>query len=327
MKPLRREFLHLASAAVAITLVMPCGHTAWSQPATQTIKLLVPYPAGGVADFLARLLAEHIGRVQGQTMVVENRAGANAVIGAEAVARSIPDGKTLLINSQDLITTSHVRKLSYDPLASFEPICYLGNSQTVIIVNGASPYRTLADLIGAAHDKPGELTVASTGPGGVHHIAAEMFKRAAKVDMTYIPYPGAPPQINALLGQHVTSAFMSYPNISEQLAAGTLRAVAVASPTRIGALSEVPTVAQSGYDDFDADTWWGVVAPAKTPKDTLSQLAGLFSAALAAADVKTKLIEQGLNPVGACGRDYEVRLHKYYDSYGRAIREANIKGE
>ena len=171
MKPLRREFLHLACAAVAITLVMPCGHTTWSQPATQTIKLLVPYPAGGVADFLARLLAEHIGRVQGQTMVVENRAGANAVIGAEAVARSIPDGKTLLINSQDLITTSHVRKLSYDPLASFEPICYLGNSQTVIIVNGASPYRTVADLIDAARDKPGELTVASTGPGRVHHIA------------------------------------------------------------------------------------------------------------------------------------------------------------
>jgi tripartite-type tricarboxylate transporter receptor subunit TctC len=260
-------------------------------------------------------------------MVVENRAGANAVIGTEAVARSIPDGKTLLINSQDLITTPHVRKLSYDPLASFEPICHLASSQTVITVSGASPYRTLADLIDAARDKPGELTVASTGPGGVHHIAAEMFKRAAKVNMTYIPYPGAAPQINALLGQHVTSAFMSFPNISEQLAAGTLRAVAVASPTRIGALSEVPTVVQSGYGDFDADTWWGVVAPAKTPKDTLSQLAGWFSAALAAADVKTKLVAQGFNPVGACGRDYEVRLRKYYDAYGRAIREANIRGE
>src|SRR5262252_7819162 len=148
MKLLLREFLHLAGAAIAFTLFLPCDHTAWSQPA-QTIKLVVPYPAGGSADFLARLLAEHIGRVQGQPMVVENRAGANAVIGAEAVARSIPDGKTLLINSQDLITTSHVRKLSYDPLASFEPICYLASSQTVITVNGASPYRTLADLIDA----------------------------------------------------------------------------------------------------------------------------------------------------------------------------------
>jgi tripartite-type tricarboxylate transporter receptor subunit TctC len=326
MKLLRREFLHLAGTAVAITLAILCGHAAWSQPA-QTLKLVVPYPAGGVADFLARLLGEHIGRVQDQTMVVENRAGANAVIGTEAVARSIPDGKTLLINSQDLITTPHMRKLSYDPLASFEPICHLASSQTVITVSGASPYRTLADLIDAARDKPGELTVASTGPGGVHHIAAEMFKRAAKVNMTYIPYPGAAPQINALLGQHVTSAFMSFPNISEQLAAGTLRAVAVASPTRTGALSEVPTVVQSGYGDFDADTWWGVVAPAKTPKDTLSQLAGWFSAALAAADVNTKLVAQGFNPVGACGRDYEVRLRKYYDAYGRAIREANIRGE
>jgi tripartite-type tricarboxylate transporter receptor subunit TctC len=198
MKLLRREFLHLAGTAVAITLAILCGHAAWSQPA-QTIKLVVPYPAGGVADFLARLLGEHIGRVQDQTMVVENRAGANAVIGTEAVARSIPDGKTLLINSQDLITTPHMRKLSYDPLASFEPICHLASSQTVITVSGASPYRTLADLIDAARDKPGELTVASTGPGGVHHIAAEMFKRAAKVNMTYIPYPGAAPQINVTL--------------------------------------------------------------------------------------------------------------------------------
>jgi tripartite-type tricarboxylate transporter receptor subunit TctC len=323
VKLLRRRFLHLAGAAAAIILIMLCHHTAWSQP-TRTIRFVVPYSPGGSVDFLARLLAEHIGRVQGQMIVVENRAGAGAVIGAETVAHAIPDGNTLLINSQDLVITPHLRKLSYDPLASFEPICHLTSSQTVIIVNSASPHPTLADLISAARAKRGDVTVAGTGVGGVIHMAVEMFKRAAKADTTYVPYPGAAPVLNALLGQHVTSAFVSFPNILEQVAAGALRALAVASSTRIG---EVPTVAQSGYGDFDADVWFGVVAPAKTPKDTLSQLAGWFSAALAAPDIKAKLVAQGLNPVGACGRDYELRLRKYYDAYGRAIRETNIKAE
>jgi tripartite-type tricarboxylate transporter receptor subunit TctC len=278
-------------------------------------------------DFLARLLAEHIGRVQGQTVAVENRAGASAVIGAESVAHATADGNTLLINSQDFVITPHVRKLNYDPFTSFEPICHLTSSQTVIIVNSASPHRTLADLISAARARPGDVNVAGTGVGGIIHIAFETLKHAAKVNMTYVPYPGAAPQISALLGQHVTSAFVSFPNVSEQLAAGTLRALAVASPTRIGQLPKVPTVAQSGYEDFDAEAWYGVVAPAKTPKDTLSQLAGWFSAALDAAEVKAKLVAQGLNPVGACGRDYEIRLRKYYDTYGRAIREANISAE
>ncbi len=325
MKLLRRQFLHLAGAA-AITLVMLCGPAAWSQP-TRTIKLVVPYSPGGGIDFLARVLAEHIGRVQGEMIVVENRAGATAVIGAEAVAQAIPDGNTLLINSQDLVITPHVRKLKYNPLASFEPICHLTSSQTVIVVNSASPYRTLADLIDAARARPGDVTVSGTGIGGIIHIAFEMLKHAANVNMTYVPYPGAPPEINALLSGHVTSAVVSFPNISEQVAAGTLRALAVASPARIGSLPEVPTVAQSGYGDFDAEAWFGVVAPAKTPKDALSQLAGWFSAALEAADVKAKLVAQGLNPVGTCGKDYALRLRKYYDTYGRAIREANIKAE
>jgi tripartite-type tricarboxylate transporter receptor subunit TctC len=321
----RCRFLRLAGVAI-LALILLDGRDAWSQPA-RTIKLVVPYPAGGAVDFLARLLAEHIGRTRGLTVLVENRAGAAAVIGAEAVAHARPDGNTLLVNSQDFVTVPHVRKLNYDPLTSFEPICHLVTSQTVIAVNSASAYRSLGDLIRAANEKPGELTVASTGPGGVLHIAAEMFKRATKVEITYVPYPGAAPEINALLGQHVTAAFVSLPNISEQLTAGTLRALAVASSTRIGLLPEVPTVAQSGYEDFDADNWYGVVAPSKTPQEMLSQMVDWFSAALKAPDVKAKIVAQGLNPGGACGKDYALRLRKYYDVYGRAIREANIKAE
>ena len=309
-------------AGAATIFAMLCDHGAWSQPA-RTIKLVVPYSSDGSVDFLARLLAEHIGRTQGQIVVVENRAGASSVIGAEAVARAVPDGNTLLINSQDLV----IGRLTYDPLTSFEPICHLVSSQTVIAVNSASPYRTLADLVHAAKDKPGELTIAGTGPGGVMHIAVEMFKRTAKIDMTFLPYPGAAPEINAMLGQHVTAGIVSFPNVSEQLASGTLRALTVVSSTRIGQLPEVSTLAQSGYDEYDSDTWFGVVAPAKTPKETLSQFADWFSAALATTDVKAKLLALGLDPVGACGKEYAVRLGKYFNAYGRAIRAANIKAE
>ena len=323
MPSLIRLSLQIAAATI---FAMLCDHSAWSQPA-RTIKLVVPYSSGGSVDFLARLLAEHIGRTRGQTLVVENRAGASSVIGAEAVARAVPDGNTLLINSQDLVIAPHMRRLTYDPLTSFEPICHLVSSQTVIAVNSASPYRTLADLVRIANDKPGELTIAGTGPGGVMHIAVEMFKRTAKVDMTFLPYPGAAPEINALLGQHVTAGIVSFPNVSEQLAAGTVRALTVVSSTRIGQLPEVPTLAQSGYDDYDADTWFGVVAPAKTPKEILSQLANWFSAALETSEVRAKLLALGLDPVGVCGRDYALRLRNYYDVYGRAIREANIKAE
>jgi tripartite-type tricarboxylate transporter receptor subunit TctC len=321
----RQRFARIAATGIVMLLALS-GRGTWSQTA-RTIKLVVPYAPGGGTDILAWLLAQQIGRAQGPTMVIENRSGAGAVIGTEAVSRAVPDGSTLLINAPDFVITPHLRKLNYDPLTSFEPICHLVSLQTVIVVNSASPYRTLADLLNAARDKPGTLTVASSGPGGVLHIAAEMLKRVAKVDMTFVPYPGAAPAVNALLGEHVTSVIAAFVNVSEQLAAGKLRALAIASRTRIGPLPEVPTVAQSGYEDYEADIWYGAVAPAKTPKETVSQLAGWFTAALQAPEIKPKLVVQGLYPVGTCGADFGVLIRKQYDLYGRVIREANIKAE
>jgi tripartite-type tricarboxylate transporter receptor subunit TctC len=170
MKLARRHFLHPAAGAAAVfsvILLTMTGNSAWSQTA-RTVKFVVPYAAGGGVDIMARLLAEQIGRAQGLTMVIENRPGAGAVIGAEAVARAMPDGNTLLITGNDFVITPQLRKVNYDPLTSFEPICHLVSSPPVIVVNGASPYRTLADLLNAARDKPGDLTVASSsGPGGV----------------------------------------------------------------------------------------------------------------------------------------------------------------
>jgi tripartite-type tricarboxylate transporter receptor subunit TctC len=328
MKLPRRRFLHLVglAAAVAVLSITLSSHGAWSQTA-RTIKIVVPAPAGGGADFLARLLGEQIGQAQGQTVLIENRPGAATVIGAEAVSRAAPDGNTLLMASSDFLVSPHLRKLNYDPLTSFEPICYLVSQATVIAVNSASPYRTLADLLNAARAKPGYLTLASPGPASAWQIAIESLKRAAKVDMTFIPYPGGAPAVNALLGEHVTSLFISYSTMAEHLKAGKLRALATGSRTRIESLPEVPTVAESGYKDFEMDYWDGVLAPARTPKNAVSQLADRFTAALQAPEVKRKLVAQGLYPVGMCGADFAALLRKQYDEYGRIIREANIKAE
>jgi tripartite-type tricarboxylate transporter receptor subunit TctC len=320
---LRRAAIGAALAA-AVLLPLSC-HTAHAQ--ARTIRLIDPDPPGGLADLLARILAEEISREQGATIVVENRPGAASVIGTEAVARAAPDGTTLLLNATPFVINPLLRKLNYDPLTSFTPICYLVNSPTVIAVNAASPYRTLADLINAAREKPGELTLASIGPGTATHIAFEMLRNAAKVDMTFVPYPGTAPAVTALLGGHVTSYFGIYSVVSEQMKAGRLRALATAAPTRIEPLPDIPTVAEQGFPGYEVDIWFGVVAPAKTPQATVTQLASWFTAAMQAPDVKAKLVVQGMFPVATCGEQFGAHIRKQYEEFGRVIHEANIKAE
>ncbi len=312
--------------AAAAMLVAMCVHPASAQM-PRTTKIVVPLPAGGAGDIVARLLAEQVGHAQGAALVIENRPGAGSVIGTEAVARAAPDGGTLLINAPYLLIAPQVKKVGYDALKSFEPICYLVSSPGVIVVNSASPYRTLADLIDAARARPGALTLASVGPATVQHIGFERLKRAANVDMTYVPYSGGPPAINALLGGHVTAVLAEYAPLAEHIKAGTLRALATSAPTRIASLPELPTVAESGYAGYEVDLWWSLFAPAGTPKPVVTQLAGWFTAAMQAPDIKTKLVAQGFAPVGLCGADFSALLRRQYDNYGRIIREASIKAE
>jgi len=290
----------------------------------KSIKIIVPSTPGGGSDILARLLAEQIGRANGPTMVVENRPGAGNTIGTEAASRAAADGSALLITTPEFVITAHLRKLAYDPLA-FESICYLVRSPQLIVVNGSSPYRTLNDLVTASRAKPGELTLASAGPASAPHIAFETLKRAIGLEMTYVPYPGSGPAVNALLGGHLTAVFASYPNVVEQVNAGKLRAIATASRQRLADMPNVPTLAETALKDFEADIWFGVVAPAKTPNAVTGELARLFTAALEVPDIKSKLLLQGLFPVVTCGDAFAAFTRKQYEEYGRAIRDANIK--
>ena len=323
--PLRRRH-QWALALVLTTVVATPGNEALSQT-TRTVRLVVPYTPGSGPDILARLVAEQAGRQNGPTVVVEDRPGAGTVIGTETVARSAPDGNTVLMVAPSFIINPSLRKVNYDPLRDFEPICHLAATPMVIVVNAAAPYRSLADLLDAARAKPGELTLGSGGPGSSLHIGFEILKRAAGIEMTYVPYNGNAPAINALLGGHLTSVYADYPTVVEQLKAGALRALAVGSRRRAEALPDVPTVEESGFKDYDLDIWYGLVAPAKTPNDALAQAADWSASAVKTADMKPKLALQGLYPVGICGAPFGAHLQKQYEDYERVIREAQIKAE
>ena len=182
------------------------------------------------------------------------------------MARAAPDGNTLLINSNGQMISPVLRKVNFDPRTSFEPICFLVDSPQVLVVNSKSPYRTLAEFVEAARAKPGELSISTVGPNTTQHIAVERFKRAAGIDLTYVPFTGGAPAINALLGGHVTAVLQNFSEAGEQVHSGALRALATPSRERIPPLPDVPTIAEFGYKDFVADVWFGLVAPAKTPR-------------------------------------------------------------
>lgn len=288
------------------------------------IKVILPVPPGGAGDIIVRLLTDQVGRSNNRRFVIEPRPGAGTMIGTEAVARSPADGRTLLINAPFLLIGPHLQKLTFDPLASLDPVCYLVSSPGVLAVNAASPYRTFADLMQAVRANPGKMTFASAGPGTTHHIGFAKLKQDSGLDFIYVPFSGGGPAINALLGSHVTAVLAEYAPLSEHLKAGTLRPLAVTSTARVSSLPEVPTIGES-YPGFEVDFWWGLFAPAHTPEAVVSQLARWFTAAMQEPTLKGKLKELGFFPAGICMQDFAALLRKQYDEYGRVIRGANIR--
>jgi tripartite-type tricarboxylate transporter receptor subunit TctC len=313
----------LAIVVAAVGLVASLAPNAGSQPAG-TIKIVVPYTPGSGPDILSRLMAEQIGRAQGPTVVVENRPGGGTVIGTESVERAEPDGHTVLLVANSFVANPALKRASYDPTRSFEPVCYLAATPMVLVVLASSPYRTLNDLIAAARAKPGEIAFASGGPGSSLHVAIEVLKAAANINVTYVPYGGTAPAINALMGNHVAAVWADYPTVVSQLSSGTLRGLVTTSRTRVEALPEVPTLIETGISNYEADIFYGIVAPAKTPPEMLNRLSGWLIGALKAPDMKPKLAQQGLFPVGICGAEFGAYVQRMVDDYTRIIREANI---
>jgi tripartite-type tricarboxylate transporter receptor subunit TctC len=321
MSAATRKRLTIAFFAGAACFALP--HLSPAQ-ATRTIRIIVPSTVGGGADLLARLVADHIARAQNIKVVVENRPGASNTIGTEVVSRAEPDGNTLLISTPEFVINAHLRKLNYDPLTSFEPVCYLARSPQVFVVHTLSPYRTLQDLLDAARARPGELTFASAGPASSTRFAIEMLKRLAKVDINYIPYQGSTPAVNAVLAGQVTAALASYPNVVGLVKDNQLRALAVTSPVRVGEIPAVPTVAESGFDGYESDIWFGVVAPAETPEKIVTELAGWFMDAVSAPELKPKFAALGLFKTGICGSKFGSFISNEHEKYGQAVRDTNL---
>ena len=220
----RRRLIRLSAAAGLTLLPSVADREAFSQ-APKTVRFIVPFPAGGGADLLMRVLTDQVGRNAGVATVVENRPGAASIVGTEYVSRAPPDGGTVLIAANSLIIHPFFKKLNYDPLTSFAPIVWLATSPQVIVVNAASPFHTLSDLVETARAKPGQLTNASVGPATTQHIAFELFKLRAKIKMIYVPFNGNGPAVNELLGGHVDAVMANYAEVAENIKAGNFRAV------------------------------------------------------------------------------------------------------
>jgi tripartite-type tricarboxylate transporter receptor subunit TctC len=315
---------NLAVALAATILFAVSGFAAWSQGGT-AIRLILPFPVGGPADIMARLVAQQVESEGGPTMVVESHPGAATEIGTELVAQAAPDGKTLGIISPSFVVLPHFRKLSYDPLKDFTPICELATFPPLLVVNSQSPYHSLADLIDAAHARPGALTLGTIEVGSVTELVFEMLKQATKADITFVPFTGYTPAIQAVVGNHITAALADYSSLQGELQSGKLRALATIGSKRVSSLPNVPTVAEAGYKGVEADFYVGVAAPAKTPATKISRLIRWFTTALQAPQIKTKFATLGFFSGGQCGADFAAILQRDYVKYGEIAREAHLK--
>jgi tripartite-type tricarboxylate transporter receptor subunit TctC len=315
------KLLAAISFAACVVMLALAGSSAWAQ----TRRIIVPYTPGSGPDILARLLAEEIGAQKGPSFVVENRPGGGMVIGTEVVARAEPDGNTVLLVGNAFVVNAAMKRGNYDVARSFEPVCYLAATPIVFVVQGTAPYKTLAELVAAAKDKPGSVTFASGGPATSLHIAIEVLKRATGIDVNYVPYGGTLPAINALLGGHVQAVAADYPTVVAQLKAGTVRGLATTSEKRVAALPDVPTLDETGIAKYDSEIFYGVVSPAKTPGPALKQLTDAFLAALKAPAMQPKLAQQGLFPVGTCGAPFGEFLRGQVTDYEHIIKDAHIQ--
>ncbi len=309
-------------------LLVLAGHAADAQSlGGKTIRIIVPYPAGGAGDVITRVLAQQITESGGPNFVVENRPGAGSIIGSDLAARAAPDGATILLVENPFILGAVLHPTDhYHPVRSFEPICHLASSPTVIAIAGNSEHRTLADLLKAAKAKPGTLSYGSTGPASTAHIAGELLKRAAGVDLTYVPFQGTPPAVNAVLGGHVTAVIANYSDLKAQIDAKALRAIAVPAQKRVDPLPDIATLEEQGFAGIEGSIWFGFVAPAGTPKGLLAQFETYFTSAIAVPAVKSKLNVVGLYPKVFCGGEFGKFIAKETGDYATFVRDFDIKG-
>jgi len=293
---------------------------------TKPIRLVVGYTPGGSTDVAARIIAAKLQEALGQSVVVENKPGATSNIGSEYVAKSAPDGYTLLLGTITNATNMVVYKnLGYDTLRDLAPITQLTRSPSVLTVSPKFPAKDLQELIALAKRNPGKYAFASTGSGGSTHLAGELLKLRAGIDLIHVPYKGGAPALADLIGGQVQIGFQTALSAIPQLQSGQLRPIAVAANKRLAQLPNVPTMAEAGLPDFEVSSWNGLFAPARTAPEIIARLHRETVKALAAPDVREKLIAEGAEPVGSTPEEFRVYIRAEIEKWGRVVRAADIR--
>lgn len=308
-------------AAASVTVA------AQAQPyPAKPVRIVVPFPAGGNADIFARAFAQKLGDAWKQTPIVDNRAGAAGIIGTQFVARSPADGYTLLFGTTGTHTTNPAvyAKLPYDPVKDFAPVSNFADSPFLLVVHPSVPAHTLQGLVALAKSRPGQLDYASFGAGSSAHLAGEMLRTMAGINIVHVAYKGGPPAVTDLVGGHVSLMFNSLPAVLPLVKAERLRALAVASARRAPTLPELPTFAEAGLAGFEAGSWYGVLAPAGTPREAITKLHAETVRMLALPDIRQKLATEGAEAIGNTPEEFAAQIQRDMARWAKVARDAKI---
>ena len=306
-----------------------CAPAAAQQYPNQPIRVIVPFTPGGGTDFLSRTVAAKLSDSVKWNVVAENRPGAGGTIGITTAARAKPDGYEIVMGQVDnlAVAPSLYTKLAYDPVKDFEPIGIVGEAPLVVVANKNGPYKSLKDLIAAAKKAPGTINYGSPGAGTITHLAAELLQLQAGIKLVHVPYKGSGPAMADLLGGQVPIIFTSIPSAAPQIKAGSAVPLAVTSAKRSPAMPDVPTIAESGYPDFDVRVWYGLLAPAKTPKPIIQTLNTELNKILALKDVQEALAAQGATAMPTTPAQFSQTIAADYKKWRSVIQSANVKLE
>jgi tripartite-type tricarboxylate transporter receptor subunit TctC len=293
---------------------------------SKPIRYLVGFSAGGATDVLARAMSPRLSERFGQQVVVDNRPGANGNLAADIVAKAPADGYTLLLGTIGIlaINPSLYQKLPFDPLRDFAPVCQLVSLSNVVVAHPALPVNSMKELIALAQARPGQLTYATSGSGGTGHLAGELFKTMAKVDLVHVPYKGGAPALIDVMSGQVQTFFATVPTALPQIKAGRIKALAVTTAKRSVALPQVPTVAEAaGLKGYEADNWYGLVVPGHTPKDIIARLHDEFVAVLKIPEVQERLLAQGLEPMPTAPEQFGAYIKSEIRKWARVVKDAH----
>jgi tripartite-type tricarboxylate transporter receptor subunit TctC len=316
-----------ATIVAGALALLAAGAHAQTYPA-KPIRWIVPFPPGGSTDLLARVVGQKLTESWGQTVVVENRGGAGGTVGAAEAAKATPDGYTLFMGAiHHTIATSAYPKLPYDFQRDFAPITVVAIVPNVLVVNPSIPAKTVPELIAHAKANPGKLTYGSAGMGTAHHLIGEVFNSRAGVDILHVPYKGSAPAIADLIGGQVSIMYDTVASCLPHVKAGKIRALAVATAKRSSALPDVPTIAEAALPGFEVTTWFGALAPAKTPKELVAKLNAEIVRILALPDVRKRLLDAGAEPVGNTPEQMAAQIKRETEEYAKVVKQAKIVAE